>query len=108
MRYLREADQAMSEEYVTKLKIGVIELLSNQDSQPEGFANTLLGMLADEEQPPDVLRGCVQHLSVMIGELDDATLQKYFGGDSRRANAVAAAVRRIREKADCVDPRNVR
>jgi len=45
---------------------------------------------------------------VMIGELDDATLQKYFGGDSRRANAVAAAVRRIREKADCVDPRNVR
>ncbi len=108
MRYLREADQAMSEEYVTKLKIGVIELLRNQDSQPEGVANTLLGMLADEEQPPDVLRGCVQHLSVMIGELDDATLQKYFGGDSRRANAVAAAVRRIREKADCVDPRNVR
>ena len=37
MRYLREADQAMSEEYVTKLKIGVIELLATRIRSRRGL-----------------------------------------------------------------------
>lgn len=94
-RYLRAADRAMSEECVAKLKVGVVELLCNQDPQPEGIADMLLEMLADAEQPTEVLRICVERLGELIGELDDTALLKCFDGDSGRANAVAAAVKRI-------------
>ena len=88
----------MSEEWVAKLKVGVVELLCNQDPQPEGIADMLLEMLADAEQPTEVLRICVERLGELIGELDDTALLKCFDGDSGRAKAVADAVKRTREE----------
>ena len=98
MSYLRARDDAMREERVAKLKNGVVSLLFSQDPPPEELSETLLGMLEDADQPPEVLRLCAQHLSMLIGGLDDAALLRCVDGDSRRAAAVLAAIKRISDK----------
>lgn len=106
MSYLRARDDAMREECVAKLKNGVVDLLRRQDSPPEELAETLLGMLEDVEHPPEVLRICAQHLSLLIGGLDDAAILKCVDGDSRRAAVVGDVIKRTSDKTNssCTTP----
>ena len=70
--YLRSSDDNMREERVAALKNDVMNLLRNQEPQPDGFVETLAGMFESGDHPPAVLDYCIQHLGAMLCEFDDA------------------------------------